>query len=820
MSLVAQNTGVVSGQITSAKDGHIINYAVVAIKGTTLGGGTNANGKYRITQLPVGNHTLVVSALGYQRQEKAVTIDPNKKLTIDFSLKEDNIALDEVVVTSNRSETARKFAPSLVTVMPSDMFIKTNSHNLSQGLRFQPGLRVENNCQNCGFNQVRINGLDGAYSQILIDSRPIFSALAGVYGLEQIPANMIDRVEVIRGGGSALYGSNAVGGVINIITREPLRNSAHVSTTSTLFGKQGGGMGSMQQTVSMNTSLVTEDRMAGIMAYGQYNHRPGHDYDGDSFTELPELRQLTFGSRAYYKTGVYGKLTMEFHAMNEYRRGGDRLELPPFQARIAEYLRHSIQGGGLKYEQGFSGQKDRFQLYASAQRVLRNSYYGGGDYLKDMLDPVLEGKTDEDRKQAYDDLFGALTAYGRTTGLDGQTGGFYEHIFGNHTYLTLGGEYTFSSLNDKSGYRPANIDQRTHTLAQYSQLEYKTDLFSALIGGRIDRVQLSQNGEDAVKPIWVFSPRANLRLNPTQDVGLRLSYSQGFRAPQFFDEEMHVELAGGSPVSRILDKNLKSERSHSLSGSVDYYFSAGNWQFNLMGEAFATIIYNQFTDSPISNTVNGVKQRTIINMGNGKASRVLGANIEGRAVLGKRFNLQAGMTLQSSRYAETKTLIDGVDDEGNAQTIDGKDVVTDRFERTPNFYGYFVSTLRPTDRWSVTLSGTYTGSMLAPHEPYEGDVDPAKVKDGLFDYIDADGQALKGTTFGRLVNTPSFFDMDLKTSYEFPIKDHGRLTLSLGLQNLLNAYQRDMDKGPGRASAYMYGPMLPRRGYVSLSVDF
>ena len=91
----------------------------------------------------------------------------------------------------------------------------------AQGLNFQPGVRVETNCQNCGFQQVRINGLDGPYTQILIDSRPIFSALSGVYGLEQIPANMIERVEVMRGGGSALFGSSAIAGTINIITRSP-----------------------------------------------------------------------------------------------------------------------------------------------------------------------------------------------------------------------------------------------------------------------------------------------------------------------------------------------------------------------------------------------------------------------------------------------------------------------------------------------------------------------------------------------------------------------------------------------------------------------
>ena len=121
-------------------------------------------------------------------------------------MEEDLIGLNEVVVTANRNETNRQEAPVIVNVISPKIFQAANAVCLSEGLSYQPGLRVENNCQNCGFQQVRINGMEGPYSQILIDSRPIYSALSGVYGIEQIPVNMIGRVEVVRGGGSALYG--------------------------------------------------------------------------------------------------------------------------------------------------------------------------------------------------------------------------------------------------------------------------------------------------------------------------------------------------------------------------------------------------------------------------------------------------------------------------------------------------------------------------------------------------------------------------------------------------------------------------------------
>lgn len=128
--------------------------------------------------------------------------------------------LDGAVVTANRNETDRREAPVIVNVLSPKVFENTNSVCLSQGLNFQPGLRVENNCQNCMVFTSTLQRLDGPYSQILIDSRPMCSSLAGVYGLEQIPANMVERVEILRGGGSALFGANAIAGTVNIITKD------------------------------------------------------------------------------------------------------------------------------------------------------------------------------------------------------------------------------------------------------------------------------------------------------------------------------------------------------------------------------------------------------------------------------------------------------------------------------------------------------------------------------------------------------------------------------------------------------------------------
>ena len=142
------------------------------------------------------------------------------------------VTTKDVTVTASRHEQSREESPVIVTVSDQQVFRAAQAVSLSEGLSYQPGLRLENNCQNCGFTQVRLNGMQGPYTQILVDSRPVFSALNGVYGLEQIPASMVDRIEVIRGAGSAMYGAGAIAGTVNIITRDPLTSSASVSSTT------------------------------------------------------------------------------------------------------------------------------------------------------------------------------------------------------------------------------------------------------------------------------------------------------------------------------------------------------------------------------------------------------------------------------------------------------------------------------------------------------------------------------------------------------------------------------------------------------------
>ena len=736
--------------------GHVINpkthehlpYINVVIKGTTIGTATDASGHYYIKNIPEGEFLIEASALGYDAQSKTVILRRGESIELNFEISEQALELDGVVVSASRSEISRRMAPALVSVLDSRVFNLTNSVSLAQGLSFQPGLRVEDDCQNCGFMQVRINGLDGHYSQILVDSHPVFSALSGVYGLEQIPASMIERVEVLRGGGSALFGSSAIGGTVNVITRDPLRNLAEASHSITSIGLTGA----MDNVTSANASLVSESRRTGLYVYGQNRNRAGYDHNGDGFTEIPALQSLSFGLRSFLKTGTYSRLTLQYSGVDEYRRGGDLLNKPPHEAMVAEQTDHLINGGSLSFDISSPDFANRFNAYVSFQNTARKSYYGAG------MDP---------------------DAYGRTHDLTVAAGAQYIHTFRKLLFmpsdLTLGAEYNRNLLEDESlGYDHHTL-QKVNIYSLYAQNEWKNEKWSFLIGGRMDKHDLIRKA--------IFSPRANIRFNPTGNINLRVSYSSGFRAPQAFDEDMHIAIVGGERVAIRLADNLREERSHSLSLSADLYGMFGNVQTNLLVEGFYTTLDDVFVlreTGTFDSSGATVKERT-----NGSGANVMGFNVEGKAAFATWLQLQAGVTVQRSRYKEPEKWSD---DPATPAEI--------RMFRTPDVYGYMTSMIMPFKSFDIALSGTYTGPMLVQHIAGSGaDRDVA-------------------------VRTRGFFDLNVKLCYDIPIYREMTMELFCGVQNLFNSYQKDFDIGADRDSGYIYGPSQPRSLFAGIKFKF
>jgi len=267
-------------------------FATIQIKGTMIGTTTDETGHYQLVNLPEGIHIIKATYLGHKTKEIEISLKKGETIEVNFELEKDNLVLDEVVVSADRGEQKRIEAPVIVNTLSPRLFNTTQSVTLGEGLNFTPGLRLENNCQNCGFSQVRMNGMEGPYSQILINSRPIFSGLAGVYGLELIPSSMIEKVEVVRGGGSALFGSNAIAGTINIILKDPKANSydAGAKYALTGMGVDGSGGEAPEYSLHFNTSIVSHDFKSGVSVFGFTRERVLFDANDDTFQKLLRLK--------------------------------------------------------------------------------------------------------------------------------------------------------------------------------------------------------------------------------------------------------------------------------------------------------------------------------------------------------------------------------------------------------------------------------------------------------------------------------------------------------------------------------------------------
>lgn len=721
-----------------------LGFITIRLKGTTIGAATDATGHYNMRNLPAGDFIVVASGVGYKSVEKQVKLSRGTTLEINFELEEDAVLLDNVVVSANRNETKRREASNIVNVVTGKLFDNTNSVCLAQGLNFQPGLRVENNCQNCGFQQVRINGLEGPYSQILIDSRPIFSALAGVYGIEQIPVNMIDRVEVVRGGGSALFGSNAIAGTINIITKEPMNNAMTVSNSTMFIAGSSADVNT-----SVNAALVSEDYQSGVSIYGSTRQRESWDANGDGFTEIGEINARNLGFRSYFKTSKQSKLTAEYHNLGEFRRGGNKLNVPAHQSDITEQTNHNINSGGIKWDYFTPDYKHRLNVFTSAQKIKRDSYYGTG------MDP---------------------NAYGVTNDLSFVAGMQYAYAMDKFLFMpadfTIGAEYNYNKLIDEQFAYERQINQKMNIKSLFLQNEWKNKQLSLLVGARFDKHNLIEK--------LILSPRVNLRYNPEEWINLRASYAGGFRAPQAFDEDLHLTAVGGVMQIIMLDPQLRPENSGSFSVSADFYRKFGRVQTNLLIEGFITDINDVFylEESGVDSTGN-----TILMRKNGSGASVSGVNIEAKIIPGVKFNIQGGFTLQQSLYKAP-------------QKWSENPLLQPRREmfRSPDQYGYLTASYNPLKELTIALSGTYTGTMLLKHY----------------------GVALMED---EEVWSPEFLDMGVRFAYDFILNKSSKLQLNGGIQNIFNSFQTDFDKGETRDAGYMYGPSLPRSFYAGLKLS-
>ncbi len=642
-------------------EGEHIPFATVYVEGTTIGTTTDLTGHYMLIDLPAGTHIVVATYMGYSTVKKEITISNNELVELNFELEEVTMAIDEVVVTGTKTFKRQTDAAVIVNVIDSKLLAQTQACNISEGLKFQPGLRVETDCQTCNYTQLRMNGLGGGYSQILINGRPVFSPLTGLYGMEQIPANMVERIEVVRGGGSALYGSSAIGGTVNVITRIPTESSYDLNFTSQLINGEA-----FDNIIAGNVSMLTHKRNAGAAIFVNRRTRQAYDHNGDNFSELPQLSNNSFGANLFFKPKHNQKLELSLSSLTEYRYGGEMVNEPAHMAQQSEERTHYVLMGGLDYQIKFNQENSSVIAYMAGQNTYRDHYTG---IIPDDPADIAVHLTDPPYGYTYNSTFQLGTQFNHSL----------NDFLGGRNVLTMGAEYVYDDVLDTIRAYNYAIVQTTGNFGAFFQSDWEIRNGLTLLAGlRADK----HNLVDRV----IFSPRVSMLYKLKTFTQFRLTWGTGFRAPQSFDSDMHIAFAGGG-VSRIyLSPDLVEERSNSLSGSVNYDKATEDFIVGFTLEGFYTKLNDAFYLHPVGQDEYG----NVFEKRNGSGASVQGGTVELRGNYNKKMQLEAGFTLQTSLYDEP------------IEHVEGEDPIRE-FLRSPNQYGYLTYSLTPGDRFNASL---------------------------------------------------------------------------------------------------------------------
>tara|TARA_R110002049_G_scaffold2962_4_gene23885 strand:+ start:4559 stop:6862 length:2304 start_codon:yes stop_codon:yes gene_type:complete len=745
-------TATLEGTVMS--NSQILPFATIQIKGTERGTTTDENGRYRLNA-PIGTYFVACQSIGYKSLQKEITLNNTIPLQVDFELKEDVLGLEQVVVTGTRTDKRRTDSPVIVNLINSKTLDNVVATNLSEGLRFQPGLRVETDCQTCNYTQLRINGLQGGYSQILINGRPIFSPLTGLYGMEQIPTNMIERIEIVRGGVSALYGSSAIAGTVNVITKIPRQNDYSFTYTYQNIGSKAN-----DHLLVGNATVVNTKQNAGATFFVSKRDRDTYDANGDNFSELPQLKNNSFGTNFFYLPQHNQKLEVSLSSINEFRYGGEIVGKPAHLAQQSEERTHNVLMGSLDYQINFNEEKSALILYYGGQYTYRDHYTGIIPDSQPELDQFMDNPP-----------------YGISNVVTHQGGTQYNHRFkeflGGNTVFTIGSEFVYDQVLDLIESYNYKIDQTTRTISGFVQNDWDiTPKLNFLSGFRID-------GHNLVDKT-IISPRVSLLYKWNKETQFRWGWGTGFRAPQAFDTDLHIAFAGGG-ISRIsLSDRLKEERSNSFTGSINYDKASENFIAGFTLEGFYTHLKDAFYLFPLGEDEFGQR----FEKRNGSGATVRGITMETRANFDYLFQVDAGLTLQSSLFDDVVENIEGLE-------------AKRAFLRTPNRYGYATFTYTPTKKLSASANIVYTGAMEIAHFSGEG----------------------TGQEVDEYTKSPSFTELSLRLGYNHPFSqiDTG-IEIFGGIKNLTNAYQNDFDLGKNRDSNYVYGPGAPRTVFLGLRI--
>jgi outer membrane receptor for ferrienterochelin and colicins len=553
----------IKGRVLSL--GKPVEFVNVALLGTSFGTSTDTSGYYKIANVPAGKYEIQLSGIGYKTVKTSITLSDTKNLTMNTNLEEDLSELKEVVVTGTMKESFISESPVPVEVFTPVFFKKNPTPSIFEALQLVNGVKPQLNCSVCNTGDIHINGMEGAYTMILIDGMPIVSSLATVYGLNGIPNSMIERIEIVKGPASTLYGSEAVAGLINIITKAP---SKAANLTLDIFGTSYG-----EYSADLATKLKV-GKATSILSANYFNFNTIWDKNQDGFTDVTLQNRIS----------IFNKWNFE--------RKNNRI------ASVAlRYLYEDRWGGQTAWKREFRGGEEIYGESIFTNRFELIGVYQLPFNKEKLLFSYSFNNHDQDSRYGTTSyIANQKVAFGQLT-WDKKLGKRHDFLFGTALRYTFYDDNTPTTADEQGNNKPDNIAlpgvfvQDEITLTKNQKL---------LLGARYDYHPRHGN---------VFSPRANYKLTLNKDNILRISYGNGFRVVNLFTED-HAALTGARQV--VIREALNPERSWNLNLNFQKFINTNSGLLSFDFSTFYTyfnnkIVADYFTDANkiIYDNING-----------------------------------------------------------------------------------------------------------------------------------------------------------------------------------------------------------------------
>jgi outer membrane receptor for ferrienterochelin and colicins len=536
----------ISGKITTA-DGEEIPYANVYLKKTKIGTSSNQNGFYELNNIPKEKYTLIISSIGFKTKAIKITIASDKKRTKNITLLEDD-SLDEIVISGTLRPVTKANSPVPIEVYSETFFRKNPTPSIFESLQNVNGVRPQLNCSVCNTGDIHINGLEGPYTFVLIDGMPIVSGLSTVYGLTGIPQALIERVEIVKGPASTLYGSEAVGGIINVITKKPA--NAPLLTTDTFASSWG------EVNIDVGLRYEISEKIQGLLGVNYFNFQNRIDNNNDNFTDMTLQNRISIFNKINIKRKSNKVFTIAGRYVYEDRWGGEM------------DWKKEFRGGNQIYgESIYTNRWETFGTYELPTTENISFQFSANGHYQDSF----YGETSYDAEQLIG--FGQLV-YNK------QVGEKHDLLLGAAYRYTFYDDNTFATLN-KNGIE--NSPSIIHLPGVFVQDEISlTDRKKLLLGVRWDNNSLHGN---------IFSPRVNYKWNSKNKSNIvRLSAGNGFRVVNVFTED-HAALTGARTVA--FDGELEPETSWNANVNYVKKINTENSFITLDASAFYTYFDNR-----------------------------------------------------------------------------------------------------------------------------------------------------------------------------------------------------------------------------------